>query len=191
MNTATTSSLRDRWIALSLSVLALAAAMFMPTQAQAQWAWRDANGRITASDLPPPREVADKDIVTRPKSDKRRADAAAAPSPAAAPAASAASPATLNRSAGAEPTKTDLEREVEARKTKAEQEQAAKKKAEESKLAAQRAENCQRARLQLASLDSGMRLARVNANGEREVLDDNARAAETRKAREVMAADCR
>jgi Domain of unknown function (DUF4124) len=166
-----------------LSSLALMAiCLFAALPAQAQWAWRDANGRITASDRPPPREVADKDIVSRPKTDKRRADAAPAAPAASAPAVTAAA---------SEPGKTALDREVEARKSKAEQEQAAKKKAEETKLAGQRAENCQRARQQVAALDSGQRIARVSASGEREILDDNGRAAEARKAREIIASDCR
>jgi hypothetical protein len=93
--------------------------------------------------------------------------------------------------AGGEPPKTAMDKEVEARKAKADQEQAAKKKAEETKLAAQRAENCQRARQQMASLDSGIRIARVNAKGEREILDDAGRAAEVSKAREVITSDCR
>jgi hypothetical protein len=170
---------------LALTVLAM-------SPAHAQWAWRDANGRITASDRPPPNTVADKDIVSRPKTEKRRTDTAAAPVGSAAPtavvpvAAPAAAPAPA-----AEAPKTALDKEVEARKLKAEQEQAAKKKAEEAKQASARAENCQRARQQMASLDSGIRIARVNANGEREILDDAGRAAEARKARDVIGSDCR
>ena len=44
---------------------------------------------------------------------------------------------------------------------------------------------------QLATLDSGQRIARINAEGEREILDDEARAEEARRAREVIASDCR
>jgi hypothetical protein len=43
----------------------------------------------------------------------------------------------------------------------------------------------------LRSLDSGMRLARVNDRGEREILDDKQRAEETQRARSVVASDCR
>jgi hypothetical protein len=168
------------------SALLTALCLLSAAPAYAQWAWRDANGRITASDRPPPREVADKDIISRPKSDKRRAESAAAPASAAQAAPVASAPA-----AAAAPVKTSLERDVEARKAKEEQEQAAKKKAEEAKLAAQRADNCQRAKQQIASLDSGMRIARVGANGEREVLDDAGRAGEAKRAREVISSDCK
>jgi hypothetical protein len=167
--------------------------LLMAVPAHAQWAWRDANGRITASDRPPPRDVPDKDIVSRPKSDKRRADGpdTAASAASSAPTAPTAPATNTSPNTAAAPAKTNLEREVEARKAKEEQEQAAKKKAEEAKLAAQRADNCQRAKQQLASLDSGIRIARVGANGEREVLDDAGRAAESRRARDIISSDCR
>ena len=42
-------------------VAALLLCMAIP--AAAQWMWRDANGRVTASDIPPPREIPDKDIL--------------------------------------------------------------------------------------------------------------------------------
>jgi hypothetical protein len=167
------------------SVTLLALTLLALSPAHAQWAWRDANGRITASDRPPPNTVADKDIVSRPKTNKP-ATGAAAPAASAASTSVAAAPAP-----GAEAAKTATDKEVEARKAKAEQEQAAKKKADEAKQAAVKAENCQRARQQMASLDSGIRIARVNAKGEREILDDAGRAAEVNKAREVIASDCR
>jgi len=81
--------------------------------------------------------------------------------------------------------------ELEARKRKAEQEQAASAKAAEQKNAAIRQDNCQRAREQLATLDSGARIARVKTDGEREYLDDAARAQESQRARQVIASDCR
>jgi hypothetical protein len=59
------------------------------------------------------------------------------------------------------------------------------------RLSAQRAENCQRARTQVATLESGQRMARVNAKGEREVLDDKARAEELAQARDAAASNCR
>ena len=49
----------------------------------------------------------------------------------------------------------------------------------------------QRARQQLATLDSGTRLVRVDGQGERVVLDDAARANEAALARRVIASDCR
>ena len=40
-------------------------------------------------------------------------------------------------------------------------------------------------------MESGMRIARTNANGEREFMDDNTRAAEAQRARDVVSSDCK
>jgi hypothetical protein len=146
--------------------------------AQAQWMWKDKDGRVTASDRPPPRDVADKDILQRPQPEARRMAAA---TPASAPAAAA----------GPAAAPTALEREVAARKRAAEAEQASKTKADEERNAARRAENCRAARSQLATLESGVRVARTNDKGEREVLEDAARNEEMRRARDVIANECR
>jgi cell division protein FtsN len=154
-------------------VLTLAAPL-----AHAQWKWRDKSGQINASDRPPPLDIPEKDILSRPTPvpEFRRALPAAAAS-----AASAAEP--LRQPTG--------DRELEARRRAAEQEQLAKTKADEERLATQRAENCRRARGHMSALESGQRIARVNDKGEREVLDDRGRADEMRQAREVIASDCR
>jgi len=43
----------------------------------------------------------------------------------------------------------------------------------------------------MVALEGGQRMARINDKGERENLDDNARADEMRRAREVIASECR
>ncbi|TXC66190.1 DUF4124 domain-containing protein [Piscinibacter aquaticus] len=159
-----------------LAVLTLAlvgAALAGP--AVAQWKWRAANGQIQYSDLPPPPGVAEKDILQRPTAATLRANAPA-------PVVSAASAPPLNPKA--------VDPELEAKRKKADQDEAAKAKAEEQRVAAAKAENCRRAREQMRALDSGMRMARVNEKGEREVLDDKMRADEMKRARDVAAADC-
>ena len=155
--------------------------------AHAQWKWRDRNGQIHMSDLPPPRDVADKDVLQRPAS-------AARPAPAPAPAAEGddAAPAVATPPADAKPR---VDAELKARRKAAEQEQQARQQAqqkqEETKLAQQRAENCDRARAHLRQLESGMRMARVNEKGERIVIDDKERASEMQRARQVISSDCR
>lgn len=177
---------RALWPRLCLPLMAAVLLATLPTPADAQWRWRDKDGRVNASDLPPPREVPDKDILSRPPAaaaaDARRQAAAAAPP------ASGAAPAAPGAPA-AQPTA--LEREVQARRKAAEQEQASKTKADEERVAAQRADNCRVARGHLSALESGQRIARTNEKGEREVLDDKGRADETRRAREAIASDCR
>jgi len=171
------------WLIQRLAACAVAAALWvsLAAPAHAQWAWRDKDGRVNASDRPPPRDVADKDIISRPAPPRAAAPRAAASAPTAGGTASAA--------AQAAPAPADTE--LQARKKAAEQEKSAKTKAEEEKATAQRADNCRRARAHLVTMDTGQRMVRINDKGEREVLDDAGRADEVRRAREVMAADCR
>jgi hypothetical protein len=91
--------------------------------------------------------------------------------------------------AQAKPSAADAE--LEAKRKKAEADLAAKNKAQEEKIAAAKADNCSRARSQLRMLDSGVRIARVNDKGEREILDDKQRADDTKLAKEAIASDCR
>lgn len=171
----TARAARQRLVLLSLLTIGAALWLVSPN-AHAQWKWRDKNGQVTASDLPPPREVADKDILQRPDVLARRL-APAAP-------ASAASAPLAPKAAGLDP-------ELEKRKKATEAEESAKTKVEDERQAAQRRENCGRARSHLTTMESGQRIARTNDRGEREYLDDNARTQEIRRAREVIATDCR
>ncbi len=161
-----------------LPLLALGMLLGLLPPAQAQWKWRDQTGQINVSDRPPPKDVPQKDILARPLPEQRRAAEPAEPASAA--------------SAPARPeVRVPVDRELEARKQAADQEQAARLKAESDKAAANRAENCRRARGHVAALESGQRIARLNDKGEREVIDDKGRADELRRAREVIASDCR
>lgn len=145
--------------------------------AQAQWKWRGKGGQIQYSDTPPPAGTPDQDILQRPNTPQRRAAAAAAAS-------------TASATPGVSST-AKVEPELEAKRKKAEQEDVAKKKAEEEKVAAARAENCARAKSYLRTLDDGVRIARTNDMGEREILDDKQRADETKRARETIASECK
>ena len=164
-----------------MPLIAVACLAMLTGPADAQWRWRDKTGQVNASDRPPPSDIADKDIISRPTPTDARRAVAGAPVPASAAAAASVPLAPP----------TALEREVQARKKAAEQEQAAKAKGDEERVAGQRAENCRSARGHLAALESGQRIARTNDKGEREVLDDKGRADESRRAREVIASDCR
>jgi hypothetical protein len=148
-------SLRNSsWLVLGLLVAA--------TSAQAQWMWRDKGGRMHMSDLPPPAEVPEKDVLKRPAG--ARAPAATAPgaSPAASAPASAPQPGTPTAAAA---PRVD-------------------------KVAAAKAENCDRAQKHMRTIDSGVRMSRLNDKGEREVMDDRLRAEEAERTRGVIAANC-
>ena len=63
-------------------------------------------------------------------------------------------------------------------------------KAESEKTVAAKADNCERVRKGQASLLSGVRIAVINAKGEREFMDDNARLTETRRLQTIADNDC-
>lgn len=152
--------------------------------ALAQWQWLDRDGRKVFSDRAPPPEVPEKSILKRPgkmpppSETSPQTDGAAAPAPAQAIAVPT-------------PKKSELDAKLEEKKKQAEQAEAAKKKAEEERIAKLKAENCERARKAKAALDSGVRLATVNAKGERDFMDDAARAAESKRIQGIVASDCK
>ncbi len=159
----------------SASALALAS-LLMPAFADAQsiWKWRDANGTVQISDQPPPRTVPDSAILARPGAPGAPV-AAVAPSPTAEAAASA-------------PARRDPQ--LEARRKEQQAAEAAKQAEAKQQAQARRTEDCQRVRNHLASLESGIRIARTNDKGEREFLDDGARAAEAQRARDQLRTYC-
>ena len=162
------------------------------TAAHAQYQWVDKDGRRVFSDRPPPADVAPKNIVSQPRGSTaavvRSAPAAPANEPAAGEASVAAKPAAPAASAA---PGAGVDKALEEKKKQAEAAEAAKKKAEEQKIAAAKADNCKRAMNAKSSLDSGMRMARMNEKGEREVLDDAQRAAELKRVNAIISSDCK
>ena len=171
----------------SVALLTAALALTLALPVSAQWKWRDKSGQTQYSDLPPPVGVAEQDILQRPVVGQRKAQAATVPSAPASGASTASGAATAAPLLAAKAS----EPELEAKRKKAEQEEAAKKKAEETRQAAVRAEACTRAQGNLRTFDAGVRVSRTNDKGEREYLDDAARAAEARRARELIATQCK
>ena len=151
------------------------------SSASAQWKWRDDKGQPQYSDLPPPQGVAESNILSRPASVRARSAASAA---SAAESASAMAAPLL-------PAAKTVDPELEERLRKEQQAKADKSKLEEQKTSAQKADSCSRARSQMRGLDEGFRIARINAQGEREVLDDKGRAEETKRVKAIIAADCK
>jgi Domain of unknown function (DUF4124) len=167
---------RAVWVASCAAVLSLAA-WCGPAEAGVQWKWKNPNGAIQYSDRPPPTGTPESAILSRPQNYRPPVSRAASD------AASAVLTPVGAASANVDPS-------LEARRKKAEEEKQAKKKAEDEKIAAQKADNCQRARGYQRSLQDGMRIARTTPSGEREVLDDKARAEEMQRTQEAIAANC-
>ena len=156
--------------------LLLGCVVAMPLSASAQWQWLDKNGKKVFSDQAPPpaaRSTANPNVDAPPAE-------GAADAPSGAPAKAAAAP-----------KPTGVDKELEEKTKKAEAEAKAKQAAEAAKVAQAKAENCTRARQAKATVDSGRRIARVNAQGEREIMDDTARAAEQKRVQSVIDSDCK
>lgn len=166
---------------LSLALLAVVS-VTLALPCAAQWKWRDAQGRIQYSDRPPPNDVRDRDILTRP--------AAVSAAPRNLPATAASSPTGTPTPPGTSPAATS-DPALEARKRQAEGAQDQARRDEEARVARQKIENCARAKEYARTVESGQRIARTNDKGEREFLDDAQRARESARAREIIASDCR
>jgi Domain of unknown function (DUF4124) len=161
---------------LRLTLLGLACTL--PAVGFAQWQWIDNNGRKVYSDQSPPASIPAKNILRQPgvKGTPVVAEAAAA------------EPAKAQASA---PKIAGKDKQLEEKKKQAEAAEAEKKKADEEKVAKARADNCVRAKRAKAEMDSGVRIARMNDKGEREVMDDAARAVESKRLDGIVASDCK
>ncbi|QFZ85635.1 DUF4124 domain-containing protein [Variovorax paradoxus] len=165
--------------------LVLGCACALPLSASAQWQWVDNSGKKVFSDQPPPTDIPEKNILRRAgPSPSARAPAPVTPAPEGSSDAAAAPKA-------AAPKPTGVDKDLEEKTKKAEAEQKAKEAAETAKVAKAKAESCARAREGKATIDSGIRLAKVNAKGEREIMDDAARAAEQKRVQSVIDSDCK
>jgi hypothetical protein len=156
------------------------------TAASAQWKCTDKDGRKVFSDRAPPPDILEQNILKRPAGRNSNATTAVSPETAIAPAAAATTPqATTNA-----PKLSGIEKELADKKKLAEEAAIAKRKNEEERVLKVKIENCARAKQAKASFDSGTRIGRINAKGEREIMDDAARAAETQRIQSIMNADC-
>lgn len=161
-------------------ILVSAALVVTPSQAGTQWKWKDASGATQYSDRPPPAGTPESSILQRP-SGASRALQAAKPASDADSAASSAKPAAAKAS----------ESELDVKRRKAEEEKEAQRKVEEEKQAKARAETCTQARNYQRTLNDGIRIARTNSKGEREILDDKGRAEEQRRTQEAISNNCK
>lgn len=147
---------------VSLSVLAAVIAAVMPTGVQAEiYKWRDKDGTIRYSDVPPPSNIKNESIGK--KTTKVNPP----------PVDSAPTPATNKDAAVATKDAAPLSKEDEAAKRAKEAE--AQKKADEQKKAELkfRQESCAAARNNLRMYTNGGRIMTTDDNGERRYLGDD------------------
>jgi hypothetical protein len=159
-----------------LRILILCVTLAFAAAASAQlYRWVDKDGRVHYTATPPP-----------PGTKARTLQGPSTPSPAAddAPQDAGAKDAAAKDARKGPPT--PAEQEQEFRKRQLEAQKANEKAALAGKEAEAKQHNCTRARESLASVESGQRISRTNAQGERYYLDDEARARETESARRAV-----
>ncbi len=178
----------------------LVISLFLAAPAFAEiYQWRDAQGQVHYSDTPPvgtnarPLRETQRPANARQSAETVGDDAAQGADKAGQPAkdGAGASPEGAKPGADSKTPKTLAEKEIEFRQRRAEAAEASAKAETERQQAAARQRDCERARNQLAGLESGQRMARFNSSGEREVLDDAARADEIARARSFVASTCK
>jgi len=133
--------------------------------------WTDKDGRVRYTDRPPPAGTKARTIAT----------------PSSAPAARDAEAAKDGAPQGA---LTPEQQEQAFRKRQLEAQKAAEKSALASQEEAAKRENCARAREYQRTLESGQRVSRTNAQGEREYIDDAVRERELESARKAVTDWC-
>ncbi len=152
----------------------------------AQWQWIGNDGQKIFSDRAPPPDIPAKNILKQPGGKPKTSDATSD---------AARADGSVAGSVPKEPTNTlrlsGFDKDLEAKKKMASDAQTAARKADEERLAKSRADNCNRARQGKATYDSGTRIARTNASGEREIMDDTARAAEVKRIQTIIDSDCK
>ncbi len=160
------------------AVLVLALFLALPAMAQI-YSWKDRDGRVHYTDTPPP--TGEFTVIQRPRGLQ--------PSP---PPAEDSGDAAAAAEGEPDPNRprTLSEREREFRERRAAQAEAQAKTQEDAAREAERQRFCEQARNQLAALESGQRISRFNAQGEREFLDDDARSAEAARLQGQIAQHC-
>lgn len=156
----------------------------------AQWQWTDKDGRKVFSDRAPPSDIPAKNIIKRPASATRAVDPAVSAAPANAASASSAGNNESMSNAGI-PKLRGVDKELIDKKKLAADAIAAKAKADEERAEKSRNDNCARAKSNKGVLESGVRVSQADANGERSVMDDAARAAELKRVQTAINANCK
>lgn len=174
------------------SLVLLGALLQASQDAHAQWKWRDEDGRVHYSDQPPPPNVPESRIA---RSAKQGPSLTVASTPAPTPA--AAAPSAQNGPAsekpGVDPAKAPKswnERALEMRKRDTERQEAQRKEEDLARKAAALGQVCEGMRSEVRTLESGMRIARVNARGEQEFVTDEERASRLDALRKDLQAHC-
>jgi type IV secretory pathway VirB10-like protein len=147
--------------------------------AQAQWVWLDGKGIRQYSDQPPPTSVPAARILKAPKGampDLRKEIAE--------------QPADETQRPAIKPGATLAEREADSAKRRTEAAAQARKAQSDAKTKADNAAACENTRSNQHMLESGVRIATADKDGERTFLDDAQKAEQMRRNRDTLATHC-
>jgi Domain of unknown function (DUF4124) len=186
---------------LTLPSLMAALLLSFSASAMAQWQWLDKEGRKVYSDRAPPGDVLEKDIIKRPGGQVKGAAKPQNTAPLGSPqnpigstgntSTTAAAAVPAQGAASVPKLSAGVDKDLEAKKKQAADADAAKQKAAEEQNTKLRIENCARAKQAKINFESGVRIGRTNAQGEREVMDDATRAEELKRAQSAIDTNCR
>ncbi|MCY1253639.1 hypothetical protein D9M68_112070 [compost metagenome] len=166
--------------------LLAAATLAVPVQALAYWQWRDANGRMVYSDVPPSAAAAK--VLRAPgrfAGEFQPVEAANATAPA--PAAPAAAPAKAAAKPAAAPAPTPEEAFQKRREASL---KAATEEARKESEAAEREARCAQLRSYANGLQQGMRAAVAGPDGSLQHLNSDQRQAEMLKTNASLEKNC-
>jgi hypothetical protein len=156
-----------------LRLLLLGVMLAVAAGASAQlYRWVDKDGKVRYTDTPPPAGV---------KARTLRAPASAG---------SSAEPEEAAAKGAPKGPLTPAQQEQEFRKRQLEGQKGREKEDQAKREAETKQANCASARQALATLESGQRITRTDAQGERAFLEDDARAQETERARQSVREWC-
>jgi hypothetical protein len=148
----------------ALVIVSTAAAVSAHAQS---YQWRDSSGRLVISDNPPPANARDARQVTP------------------------ASPPAAGSSAQSDAPRTTAQQNMDFKKRQQEARERADKEANEATTAAQKRENCERARNQLANLESGNhRMVAPDGKGGEVFVEGEVKDREIENARKIVAESC-
>ena len=164
---------------MNLTRTFLFSAVFLASVGAAgQWQWVDKSGVMVFSDMAPPPQVPLKNILKRPSSLRAEPEM---------PAPNASAPETK---ASAATTVASREQELAKKVKELENNALAQRAADASRMAKTKIENCVRAKKAKQQFDTGVRLQKTDQQGQAQILDDAARAAELKNIQTYIDAAC-
>lgn len=157
-----------------------------------QYQWKDDNGRMVYSDRPPPSSVLPSQMVKVPtpkpvvkptdKANEKSTDLANAPKVADAKSGDAKS---------AVPIKSLADKDLESKKKAQEADQASSKKLADGEREARNNAACEDTRASLRTIESGVKVSRMNDKGEREVMSDDEKTKRTAALKKDLGEHCK